>query len=333
MQYSDIKNIISTLANMGTSRPIYVEGPPGVGKTALAYAVADELEEPHEVTIFRPSLRDPVDLMGVPHVDKATNETHWSPPHELSRLRTGRHLLVIDELPQAPTMMQNALAGLMLDRFVGELVLGDDVIVMATGNRTRDKAGANRIVSQLGNRVMRLEMDVSPDDWQEWALDRGIDPMMIAFLRFKPGLLFDFDPDRFTNATPRAWEFAHDIPADLPSHQYLSALSGVVGEGAATEYVAFRRMADRLPNIDRIVADPAHAEIPEGAEVMYACTAALVARTSVDNFPSLLQYVERMPSDYQVLYIKNVTQNPALHGVMQHKSFTAWSVRNQNLLK
>ena len=43
--------------------PVYMQGPPGVGKTDLAYELADKLGIPHDrVIIIRPSLMDPVDL-------------------------------------------------------------------------------------------------------------------------------------------------------------------------------------------------------------------------------------------------------------------------------
>ena len=332
MQYNDIVNTVTTLFSANAKRPVYIEGPPGGGKTSLCGPIADKLDIPREnIHIFRPSLRDPVDLMGVPAVDREARMTTWNPPSDLARLRSGRHLLNIDELPQAPAMMQNALAGLMLDRFIGDLHISDEVYIIATGNRTKDKAGANRVLSQLGNRVMRLEMDVSPEDWQRWALDNGIDPMIIAFLRFKPDQLFDFDPDRFSNATPRAWEFAAEVPDSLPINLYREALSGVVGEGAANEYIGFKALADELPSIDHIVMDPEKAPVPEKADVRYACVAALSTRVTNDNFKSLVLYVTRLPVDYQVLFMRSAGE--VCPEVMTNTAFRDWVFQNHEVFK
>ena len=48
--------------------------------------------------------------------------------------------------------------------------------------------------SPLANRFTHYEIEANLDDWVSWAHACGIDPRVIAFLRFRPDLLFDFDP-------------------------------------------------------------------------------------------------------------------------------------------
>lgn len=56
------KIITSTLAR-NPSQSIYISGAPGLGKTSMVYDVAGQLGIPKDrVLLFRPSLRDPVDL-------------------------------------------------------------------------------------------------------------------------------------------------------------------------------------------------------------------------------------------------------------------------------
>ena len=88
------------------------------------------------------------------------------------------------------------------------------------------KAGAGRVVSQLGNRLCHLEMEAHLDDWCEWALASGLDVTTISFLRFKPNLLSDFEADRFSNPTPRSWEAVARANVNLPASGALPA--GVV---------------------------------------------------------------------------------------------------------
>ena len=332
MHYSQIQAVLTSVFTTSPQRAVHVEGPPGVGKTSLTYDVAASLGIPADhVVIFRPSLRDPVDLMGVPSVDREKNRTQWNPPTELAKLQEGDWLLCIDELPQAPVMMQNALAGLMLDRFLGDLTMSPGVRIMSTGNRTKDKAGANRVVSQLGNRVMRVEMEVNNDDWQRWALATGLDTMLIAFLRFKANLLLDFDPDRFSNPTPRSWEYAADLDTNMAGDLYYGALSGVVGEGAAAEYIGFRRLVGKLPSIDTIMLNPDTAEVPDEPEVRYALVATLTTKSTKINFSGLLKYINRLPVDFQVLYMKAVTQQEP--GVLTCKEFVQWASNNADVFK
>lgn len=305
--------------------PVYMQGPPGVGKTDLAFELADKLGIPHDhVIIIRPSLMDPVDLMGVPAVEGGT--TTWNPPKWLHDMQEGRWLLVIDEAPQGVVMLQNALGGLVLDRFIGGVHLSPDVYIYMTGNRVEDKAGANKMVTQLGNRIMLLNMDVSFTDWKGWAQDHGIDPLLIAFLQWRDTrnepALFDFDPNRLSNATPRSWAKASMVDTELPPDVYMEMLSGLVGQGRAVEYIAFRKHVDSLPDYQDIMQNPKTAPVPDKTEVRYAAAGWLADRVKAKDFGHILQYIERFPLDYQVLFVKIASKSdPA---TMSTRAFIDW---------
>lgn len=143
------------------SQAIHLSGPPGVGKTAMVYAAAKEAGLPEDrVMLLRPSLMEPVDLLGVPSVENGV--TSFCPPAALTHFKrgSGPGLILIDELPQASPAMQNALGGLLLDGALGGLHLDPAVARISTGNRVQDKAGATRILSQIGNRICHIELGV-----------------------------------------------------------------------------------------------------------------------------------------------------------------------------
>lgn len=268
--------------------------------------------------------------MGVPSVRDTS--TTWNTPAELAAFRegTGPGLILWDELPQAVTQMQNAIAGALLDWELGPLKLDRRVVQLATGNRTKDKAGANRVVSQLGNRVMHLELEAHLDDWCKWAFANAIDPLIIAFVRLRPALLHDFDPDRLSNATPRSWEMvSRSCDASLPRDAYFLACSGLLGEGAAAEYVGFRDLAAKMPNIDNIMMQPSKAEIPEEPGVLYAVSTALAARATKDNFDRIMQYLERMPPEFGTMAVKDIITREA--SVTSSAAFTKWAVANSHI--
>ena len=104
---------------------------------------------------------------------------------------------------------------------------------------------------------------------------------MIAFLRFRPELLFDFDPAHNPVAfpSPRSWEFSHRALqkfADTPEVM-LGALQGCVGPAAGIELHAFVENLDKLPDIDCIVRGE-QSPVPEAVDLQYAVAAALVGR-------------------------------------------------------
>src|SRR5262249_22719004 len=116
-----------------------------------------------------------------------------------------RGLLLIDELPQADANAQKILANVMHARVIHGKRIKKGWGIVATGNRVADRAGANRILTQLKNRLTVVAFDACVEDWELWALDNKVKPEVIAFIRFRPELLNNFDPQSEVNATPRSW--------------------------------------------------------------------------------------------------------------------------------
>ena len=329
-KFNDIKNLAVKILNHNPQQSLYVQGPPGGGKTEVVYATAAGLDIPRERTIiFRPSLHDPVDLHGTPHIN-SDYCTHWAPPPWMKDLQKGRWMLGIDELPQAVTMMQNALAGLMLDRFIGELKLSPDVVIMATGNRTTDKAGANRMVGQLANRVMCLDMESDLDGWTSWALGANVPLWLISFLRFRPNHLNDYDPNRFSNPTERTHEMVGRLPDDLTASEFMTAAKGLVGAGCAAEMAGFKLIMDKMPNVDALLLNPKDAPVPTDPATLYALSTVLGQRSTKDNFDRVTTYTARMPKEFGIVTVRDaVRQKPE---VQKTRAFVEWANANAEVL-
>lgn len=327
MKFTDIQTSIVEQFKVTNSVVPYIEGKPGGGKSALASAIGKDLGFDNVVQFFA-SLRDPVDLLGTPRNDEEV--TRWIPPAELKRLETGRNLLIIEEMSDCNTAMQNALCGLIYDRKLNDLHLSSETFIIATGNRTQDKSGANRVVSKLMGRVRHFEFTENIDDWCEWALDNGISVDMIQFLRFRPDLLSDFNPDRKSNPTPRTWERANKTPSELPTDLYFANVAGDVGEGAAAEYTGFKRIYESLPNIDELLMNPSKAKVPTDPAVLYALTGAIAHRTSKDNFDRVAEFVDKLAPEFQVMCVSDAMK--LAPEIKSTKAFVNWAVKNSNVM-
>jgi len=333
MKYSDIKeSIVSQFSSShGRKHPAFLLlGAPGGGKSDLARDIGRELKF-EKVIEFNASLRDPVDLLGTP--SNAGETTRWKKPDDLAQLEYGRNLLVIEELTDCSPQMQNACCGLIYDGRVGELNLSSETYVIASGNRTEDKSGAYRLSTKLANRMRILDFDVSLDDWCDWAIDNLPDDTVakvVSFLRFKPDLLSAFDANARVSPTPRAWARAAQIPSTLRSDLYFTNVAGDVGEGAAAPFTAFCRLFDELPNPDEIMMHPSKAEVPTKMDVLYALTGALAHRINKDNFDRAIEFVNRMPPEFNVMCISDAMKlKPE---IKQTKAFTQWAVKNSSVL-
>jgi hypothetical protein len=299
---------VALKALIPTKQPVYLWGPPGVGKSSIVKQATDGLEL--EMLDIRAVLLDPVDLRGLPriHGENGDGTAEWCPPKFLPR--QGKGVVFLDELAQAPPLVQAACLQLTLDRRVGEYELPPDWTIVAASNRAEDRAGAHRLISPLLNRFIHLDLEVSHDDWHAWAITAGIAPEVRAFLRFKPALLHAFDPSAGARAfpTPRSWEFvARTLPA-VPDILRHPVFAGTVGDGPAAEFVAFLQIYQQLPDPDQVLANPTGSTVPREPSVLYALCGALtekVRRGEAKHWLAFTKYVSRMPDEFGVLAMRD----------------------------
>lgn len=266
-------------ASGGQHTPVMLWGPPGVGKSDIIAQVAARHRVP--VVDIRLSQMEPSDLRGIPF--RVGDLVEWAVPAMLPEV--GRHgvagILFLDEITSAPPSVSAAAYQLILDRCLGKYQVPDGWAIFAAGNRQGDRGVTYTMPAPLANRFSHFEVEANLDDWVAWAYGNGIDERLIAFLRFRPELLFDFDPAHNPVAfpSPRSWEFAHRALGkfgDMPE-LLLGTLQACVGPAAGLELHAFVDNLGKLPDIDAIVRGEA-SEVPQEVDLQYAVASALVGR-------------------------------------------------------
>jgi hypothetical protein len=237
-------------------------------------------------------------------------------------------ILFIDEITNASNSVKAALYGLILDRFIGEYKLPKGWRVVAAGNRVEDRASATRMPTALANRFIHVDIEPTVDDWISWAMNNQVPAEMIAFMRFRPELLNDFDPDRQINATPRSWSMvAKIVGAKLNEESESRLIYGAVGDGPGAEFCAFMKVWRELPNPDAVLMNPAAAEVPENSAGKFAISGALARRVKEDSLEALCTYMERLPREFGVMAMRDATtRDPALAST---HAFIGWAAQNQ----
>lgn len=314
-------------AYLSADIPAFLWGAPGIGKSDLVRQVSKARGLP--LIDLRAILLDPVDLRGLPTVNGKL--ASWAEPAFLPRVdRDGpAGLLFLDELNAAPASVQAACFGLVLDRRLGEYRLPSDWRIVAAGNRQSDRAAAGRMPTALANRFAHIDCDADVVAWCIWAIEAGIAPVIIAFVRFRPALLHAMpDSDARAFMTPRSIAQVSKI-IGLSDAIRPAAVAGLIGEGAAAEFEGFLRLWRSLPPIADLIANPDRAPVPREPGTLYAVASALARKSDRGNFGNVQRYLSRLPKEFGIMATLDAIRREP--GLKETGAFVAWATSNQGV--
>lgn len=306
------KQVKELLVKMVENRyPVLLTGAPGVGKTDIVSGVASELGM--EMIVSHPVVSDPTDAKGLPWAKNKEDggmptEATFLPFGELARALNAKNptLWLLDDLGQAPPAVQASFMQLLLSRRVNGHILPDCVTFVAASNRRGDRAGVSGILEPVKSRFATIvEVDAHIDDWTEWAMSdagkaAGVRESDVAFLRFKPDMLHNFNPsaDLENSPSPRTWVSAARIMGmGLSKNVTEAAVAGAVGTGAAKERMGFEEGYLSEKVILDIIESPLTYDYPSKPHELYACITSMAYRLTADNVCNITDFAVRLYSD------------------------------------
>jgi len=300
-------------AGIIADRPVYLFGPPGIGKSAMLDAVANDNPKIGTV-LFNSSQLDTIDYRGLPRI--TGDETVWAVPELFQKINdmatNFEYVLVgVDEVSQAPLHTTGVLYQMLQFKQVGPHKLADNVRFVAMGNLPKHGAGVDRPVNPvLLNRGIVAEWEtVTPEEWLRWAHRNDIHPTVTTFIRQQgTQYLNAFDSSRQASPTPRSWETASlylnkvipndesedslwDNPAIMP------VLSATVGEEAAAQLGIVIEMASKLPqlkDINALLNAPTRAKKVDDRGAAMLLAAILATRCTPSNARGAMKYLKRL---------------------------------------
>ena len=343
-----------------------VLGPPGTAKTSWfkntfpgIVAKARGIDESEiEVIVSRPAIREAIEFvgLGIPQKNEDGNlVTRFSLPNLLEQiniaLKTSKAvLLILDELSGADDDIQKALAD-SLDaetRTLAEHPLPDNVIIVATGNRSRDKAGSRRLLSHVIGRVAITELISETSIWIDYSRKRGTNELVVSTAEchsdFFEGVPVDGGTHntwrQATNAANLVDVYAANQPSwdGLISSELEMFMAQMIGKKAAAMVASHARdIAFELPTPEQVYANPETCKVPDQTGHQLLTVNRAIANLSGQNDSEaanqLWMYIARCRPDLQItlaVKICKATTNAGL--TLSHPSANQFIALNSDLL-
>ena len=320
--------------------PLMIFGPPGCAKSAVAYQTAQSIakakgkefyswsdltmekkkeliQNPKGSFVFcdqRISQMDSTDLRGIPNMLEKDMLDVLPMSWVIYFTRPDADgFIFFDEIKLAAPVVAGSAYQIIHDRSISDRRLGNDVFLLAAGNRATDKAYVHDMPFPLKDRFDEVEVYPDVKTWTDWASKEKVNSHVIMFLNWKESNLFrPNDKGIDKGATPRGWargsKMIGEYEIDSNDAQMMLAVS--VGEAAATEFKAYVKHFQSL-NWKKIYEDPASIKdfesdklfaIAGGISEQYSKIAGEEKQYAV--FEKMVEIITNMPEEFSIITLR-----------------------------
>lgn len=264
------KELSEFLRRVAPVRPVFIWGPPGVGKSALVEDFARSAGM--DCLSLRGTQLAQEDIVGAPRVEAGV--LRFSPPAQLARNEP--YCLYLDELNACSPDVQRAFYSLINNRGVGEFRLPKGSVVIAAGYRSERETIVKPLASDLINRMAHVQLKANAKSWLDWADNAGIHPLVIEYIRLRSDHLWSkpaLHEEPFSS--PRAWHILSDALKSCGneglSEGFVEALaSGLIKPPHARQFSAFNRQQLRSHDLNAIFqGEIGWPDAPEERDILF----------------------------------------------------------------
>tara|TARA_R100000152_G_C6781589_1_gene216427 strand:- start:3402 stop:4412 length:1011 start_codon:yes stop_codon:yes gene_type:complete len=295
------------------NQPFGILGAPGLGKTTIVKAIAEELDLPY--VEIRAAEFEPIDFRGGMYLDKDEEIAKWFPAEIWP---TEKAVICLDELTQATPDMISPLMKLVLGREIGKTKLHPETIIVMTGNRVEDRAGCTRLASALRDRFIMLTIEAEFIGWSEWYRESPeYNETILEYLSQHPEHFHRWDAKIDENQpSPRNWERVGSV---IRATSNPEVLEGVIGKDTAKGFHAWMATHVNVPKVKEVL--DGQKEPPEDPMLMKTWANRLAEYLCNEGYghndANLFELVVCLPSAHAVLFLREVADRGFSDALMQ----------------
>jgi hypothetical protein len=238
-------------------------GEPGIGKTAVGYQIAAELNR--EVVIVNPGNMS-LDTLGIPY-RSASDELllEWAMDTWMRKLVTqDSGVFIGDELNHGAPEILNIFYTVFesLRREIRGHKIGANWLIMATMNPPNGIHHVRELTPSLMDRFIKFDIKVDAGEFLEYAKEKGFAPIVKEFLSVHEELIMVEPQAEKQTPNPRNWDVVSKlflkgaITEDSVDEDAQLLVSKLGGEAAATFMSYIREAHDRYVKASDIFGKP-----------------------------------------------------------------------------
>ena len=250
-------------------------------------------------------------------------------------------IICVEEYGQTDADVRKGLGQMTLEKRVGQYQLPPETKIVMLSNYQGGRNAVGKDFDFLINRRTELHYQLTSDDFNAYGYDIGMEMVTMAFASLPQHHVFDggIPAEQGPMLTPRSLEaldrllkVALATKTDLDDPVLRVTASGIVGQGAAHQFIAFTKLRDKIPTIEQIVKDPVGTPVPgpEHTDQRMFIVFSMADAATKANIKPLIRYLGRLPADMAVAFYKNALLRDRT--LMSCREFGDWAVANKQLL-
>ena len=231
-------------------RPVFLMGPPGIGKTAIMEQIAQDLGV--GLVSYSMTHHTRQSALGLPFIEKKIygGQEYSVSEYTMSEIiasvydmmeQTGlkEGILFLDEINCVSETLAPAMLQFLQYKIFGRHPVPDGWIVVTAGNPPEYNNSVREFDIVTWDRLKRIDVEPDYNVWKEYAYNKGIHPAILTYLDIKKSDFYKIETtvDGKTFVTARGW-------SDLSDMIKLYEMHGIkVDEKLVAQYLQNKKIA------------------------------------------------------------------------------------------